>query len=443
MVLNKKIWMWLCLFLAIALQVQITLPGNESYTGLRLSLADASLPILGLAVLSSLLLKKSFWPQWQSKWTIPAVCILSTTVAMGIIGGYFYTGEWSKWALFNKGIGWGILISYFLLGAWITTNCSGHAVKILMQGFVYFFCILCLALIITMFTEHILTSPPLTPMEYPIDGLMDNRNVYSLLMLCVFGFIICGHRSVQELFPAWLLPSFSFLIPFFVLYNGSRVSWIAIAIIILSALFILGKNAVLKILLPFSAGLIICFGLLSMDLRDNNIFKGPITNLSDSYQYIADTEDSELGNDTQAYPKKMSYVGDSNRLIILKHSLDLWKTSPIIGVGIGTSQKEQLKDFGQILSVIDSTPLWVLTEMGLLGLLVFSGFFIFCFVTVWKSAKQSDGIYGVLSLGMILCLMTFGTMCLLHEFTYTRFIWFLLGLSMAVPANMRQERQEP
>lgn len=443
MALEKKIWIWLCLFVVIALQIQITLPGSDSYTGLRLSLADVVLPLAGIIVAASLLLRKSHWPQWPSKWTIPALLMLSAVMLMGIVNGYFYTGEWSKWALFNKGVGWCILLSYFLLGAWITTNCTENILKWSLQGFVCFFCVTGLILIGVMFAEHVLTKYYLTSLEYPIQGFIDNRNVYALLMLCAGSFLYAGHKKMPELFPAMLVPVFSFLMPFFVMYNGSRVSWMAIALLIVSLTFIYKRDSLKKIILPFFTGLIISAGILASNLQDNNVFRGPITNLSDSYQYVKDTENSQLGNDAQAYPKKMSYVGDSNRLVISKHSLELWKTSPVIGVGIGTSQKEQVKDFGEILSVIDSTPLWVLTEMGLLGLLIFSGFFIFCFVTVWKSAKQNKGIYGTLSLGMVLSLIAFATMCLLHEFTYTRFIWFLLGLSMAAPINKHQERQEP
>ena len=428
--------------MAIAIQVQITLPGDEAYTGLRICLADLFIPILGLAVLASLLLKKSVWPHWHSKWTLPAMGLMSAVIVMGIVNGYFYNGEWSFWALFNKGLGWPVLLSYFLLGAWITTNCRTPCLQGFTRSFAYFFLLPAVALAGTLFLEHVLTKYYLSPLEYPIQGFMDNRNLYALLLVCCGGYIYMGHLKAPKLFPAWLVPAYSFFIPFFMMYNGSRVSWIVALVFLAGLIALYRKSSLKKILLPFAVATTICAAILASGLQDNNVFRGPITNLSDSYEYVTNTAPEEIGEDADAYPSKMYYVGDSNRLVIIKHSLGLWSTSPVIGVGIGTSQKYQTKDFGQILSVIDSTPLWILTEMGLVGLIVFSGFFIFCFVHIWKASKIYDGVYGVILTGALFSMVMFAVTCLLHELTYTRFIWLLLGLAMASPASMRQTPQE-
>ena len=89
-------------FLAIALQIQVTLFSSEDYLGLRVNLADFILPLLGLFILISLLLKRSVWPRWSGKFGYWAIALLSAAMLLACVNGYLTLGHWSNWALVNK-----------------------------------------------------------------------------------------------------------------------------------------------------------------------------------------------------------------------------------------------------------------------------------------------------------------------------------------------------
>lgn len=452
---HHKYWIYLSVFLGVALQVQLTLPSHDGYIGLRLNLADLTLPIVGIIILISLFQKKSIWPGWLSNLTLPLLGLLSAVVCFGILNGYFFTGFWNMWALLNKGVGWAVLVSYSLLAAWITTNCPPEALKAFLKSFIYTFSVLALGNMFCLLIEHYTCTQDIFPMNYPTQGLMANRNVFALLFLCIFGFIMIVRGSDAIRFHPLFISAFLLLIPLFILYNGSRILWIAFPVIFISVLLLNPKNLFKGVFLPLIAGVCLVALLLSLGRPCNIRYIRPANNLLQAFEYVHNSNHSKPQQTAPAITAKdnppaastqplndLSYKGDAVRLINIKHSLNLWKQSPFIGVGIGTSHKKQIEDFGKILSVVDCTPLWVLTEMGVMGLLVFTGFFLFCFITLLRSVQTRHDIYDKLAKGTLLCMAAFAIMCLLHELTYTRFIWFLLGLALAMPAKRHLQTQE-
>ena len=99
--------------LAVALQVQATLPIGES--GVRVAVSDLFLPItliyMGLWLLAA---------PTRLKWRIPGVwwwlTAISIALTISLIIGYQSFGEWSLWALLNKWSGWFALACYFAIG---------------------------------------------------------------------------------------------------------------------------------------------------------------------------------------------------------------------------------------------------------------------------------------------------------------------------------------
>ena len=129
---------------------------------------------------------------------------------------------------------------------------------------------------------------------------------------------------------------------------------------------------------------------------------------------------------------------DQVRYVTLIDSIDLWKDSPIIGAGIGSYMPFQIDKRGYFIEIIDSTPLWILAEMGLIGLALFSVMFGLFAVGLWKRARSGDKI----AESVLLILFIFALGSLVHQLLYFRPVWFLLGFALAKPAYSEDKSGE-
>jgi hypothetical protein len=125
----------LCAFIGLAIQIQMTIGHSADSIGLRVNLGDLALPFAGILILGTLLLRKTIWPRWQIPlglfWPVALSCLL----CFAMWNGHHTTGAWSQWAIINKFIGWLVLMAYFCLGAWITTNFGEAPIKIFLKIF--------------------------------------------------------------------------------------------------------------------------------------------------------------------------------------------------------------------------------------------------------------------------------------------------------------------
>ena len=137
---------------------------------------------------------------------------------------------------------------------------------------------------------------------------------------------------------------------------------------------------------------------------------------------------------------EITYAGDNFRLQVLNISKDMIMDRPVIGSGLGSSFIVQKEIRGTRFDVIENTPVWLWVETGLIGLAAFVVFYFLCVKTLWQRRKADD-FYGALSRGMLVAIGCFSVMTCLHELMYTRQIWFLLGLSLALPLAAIKMRQ--
>ena len=128
---------------------------------------------------------------------------------------------------------------------------------------------------------------------------------------------------------------------------------------------------------------------------------------------------------------------DSDRLAISVRALNLWREAPIIGVGLGTFIYLERKN-SQRAVTIHTTFLWLLTEAGLIGVGLYAGFAMMCFLTLLRAdrGKQADPLAtGMLGIGLVFLGASVGT-----EVMYQRYFWFLLGLALFLPSMSNQSR---
>lgn len=127
---------------------------------------------------------------------------------------------------------------------------------------------------------------------------------------------------------------------------------------------------------------------------------------------------------------KYTIIRDSSnqeRLETIYRAISLFKESPIFGTGLGFFVENSTRWFREQI-VIHSTPIWILTEFGLVGFCIMG----FIFFSVMKSTIQ-DGMKSPRNRAVILLLIVFATFGLVHDIFYQRIFWLSLGVCLAQP----------
>jgi O-antigen ligase len=398
-------------FFAIALQVQITLFESSNYRGLRVGLGDLFLPITGLIVLASLILRKSNWPQWALKHTYIWIAVLASTMTLSTA-----LGSLSSWALINKYVGFLILCCYFLLGGWIAQNVK-DALPLFTKWFCGFF-VLTIAASAALVNIQALVPLPLWLSDFPWDGFMANRNAYMVAAVFVMISLLVVSKAYDPSFK-WIQYLFWLLLPVFSLYNSSRAGWILFTAIIV-LYFLRDSIAKAKTILPL---ILIGIILTAASLYTSKV---PIAVMLHQFQMLSSISNNEV-------EEGQVYNTNQERWIAIEDGLDLYNQSnPLIGAGIGNYRVFQEEKRGEFINIIDFTALWLLVETGALGLLCFLGFFIACSYTLYQRAyrepnQENENIYYQ---AILFFMIAFAAITFTHELMYTRFVWFVLGLGL-------------
>ncbi|GJL84461.1 MAG: hypothetical protein DHS20C02_02360 [Micavibrio sp.] len=430
----------LCATFAIFLQVQITLFETTDYAGLRINLADLLLPFTGIFILYSLLSNKTKWPHWQKPFGILWLVALTVVMTLSLMNGYRLSGELSSWALLNKFTGWFILIAYLYAGAWLATNYAEITIRPLIKPFVFCFLLISSvsAVSIIMVGYDLLPlslARLIIPDYYQLESMMGNRNALAFLFAVITVFITIFSARHPDIIPRWSLILFWSFFPALLCLNGSRAMWLA-AVLLLIYLGITNKQIFLRfIFLPILFGSIFFVSVLHEGQR--NLIFTPFVSSSKLYNHtLRDTKEEQH-----------IHGGDNARMKIIESSLERWQQSPIIGAGIGGGVAYQQVKYGETIDVIDNSMLWILTDMGLIGLVTFLACFAAMLAALWPYFLEKKQALSPERQTFLICtflmLLVFGLFSLVHEILYSRFLWFILGLALALPHQHQTKSSDP
>lgn len=416
------------IYFGIALQIQATLGETENYLGLRINLGDLLLPIAGIIVLNSLIAKKSRWPEWRVKYGYGWIIALILAILLANVNSYLVNGMWSRWGLLNKGIGWLVLMTYFFLGAWLTTNFDDKPIRYFMKSLLFFFIGALPFFLIILILKDMGFDLGIATISYPLSGFMANRNAYGFLLVACLLFTTLFSYSKKPIIPLIWVQILWGLLPLALVYNGS------LACIGMSGIVIIGilmkKRSHLQILLPLLIGVIFLFIFIEPEI----IFK------KRQIKRIAGlTTFSQENIKIKKNGLEIGLAKDRLRISLIKDSFELWQQHPIFGAGLGSFMVDQIATYGGLTDTIHSTSLWIMTEMGIVGLLIFVSFYILCLKALWKRGPSKENFSSIFSFATFYFLLCFGLMSLVHEFIYTRHMWMIMGFALAVPIAMRVE----
>lgn len=121
---------------------------------------------------------------------------------------------------------------------------------------------------------------------------------------------------------------------------------------------------------------------------------------------------------------------------LLKDSFVMWLENPFFGAGLGAFYTGSEAIYG--FSIVQhNSVLWVLSEMGLFGFLMFFVLFLSMARFVFFSAKR-----GMRHNAVILLLLSLGAMAMFHEMLYQRIFWLFLGAVIAVSMSGKSHALE-
>ncbi len=415
--------------LALALQIHFNLFAHAGYKGLLFNIADLLLPFLGIYVAFSLLTQKSEWPIWQKPFGYWAPALMSLCIVFGVLNGYRLLGVWEPWSVFNKGIGWFVLMSYLMLGAWFAANYSSLIRQYFIQPFIIFLCVTCiiemgLRLIVTheIFPESVFFAEG----RYPqVMGFMVNRNALAMLYCSSLALGSVFLTSNVEL---TRIENYGFrllwaILPLFFVMNGSRtILLIAVPLI----LFMLFKNwrLFLKQIAPLMLPSFMFMPLLNI---------AQLNVLLEKYLGLL----PKIAANESARAAELS-VSDSYRIKFITDGLQLYRQNPITGAGIGANKLYHLAEGEREQTVLDNSLIWVLTEMGPAALIAFFSSYLAMFLSLKNKIKQTMITWhSTFYLSVIFMMMVFGIFSLFHEVLYSRFLWVFLGLGLGLPISQQ------
>ena len=432
----------LCFLTALSLQIQVTLFKSPTYLGLRINLTDLLVPFAGAAILATLLARKSLWPQWRMPHVYAWMGALTALITLSLLHTHFTYGEISRWALVNKFGGWFVLVAIMGMGAWIASNATQKNLERFIKIFLAFGLFVVAhqlaILLLDLFPSAKIWIEPYKYFRFPMAGFMANRNAFGLLFICTLAIATCFHFLQPRTAPAFVVYGLYFLLPLFLVFNSSRAVFLTLCLMLPALLIVLGrhnKRTALILMITIAAGALFS-GTLLHDKKDQIfIFKNT------PYEFLlhqSDTDDQDNALIAEGVRENIEYPGDSMRLVILKDAQTMFGENPILGNGLGSMLLYQEKTHGQMINLIDCTPLWILVEMGAIALLIFAAFYLRVAQSLYKAWKEDEEFSKTLHMSLMFLLFAFTFMSLFHEIMYTRFIWFFLGLGLALPARMRQ-----
>lgn len=421
-----------CAALGASVQIQTTL--NIGGSAIRVSLSD----IVALLLLpaAAFLFAKNV-PVFRQRLE-PAIGALAVAATM-VIGYGFAIGAWrlghiESWAVV-KAVGWLSLVYYGVLGLAFVVTFQQTAPKVLAVSFLGTAAVL-LAIHSVFFA---LASDWIGSYAYRYQGFLDNPNAQGFVLLCALSICLAGQRQLGAWIGEWqrdLLTGFLLA----GIIHASSLAAVGSTIIVL-LVHLLARPPGIRPFLRVCVFAVLAIGL-SIGARSASVgtvskfVRTGLHDLSDKFGYvigpILSQEDQEALDPSKARDFSIQVRWES-----YVKAFEEWTEAPLFGRGLGTHLADNRKssDKGRPAQQIHNTGLWILSEMGLVGLVVFGGLcgvLVHRFWRTYASARESDPDASDTMYAMLLILLGWLVMSMAHELLYQRVLWLALGATLGV-----------
>jgi O-antigen ligase len=365
-------------------------------------------------------------PEWRIKHLRLGLVLLTLVIFLSIFNGYLAMGSWSMWAVVNKGVGWLVLISYFLVGGWLTSVASMKNFRPVIRATVLFSALSSLVSFViytaSRFGVHL--SQGETYANERIRGFAENPNAFGIMVVAISFASLVFLEGESKRWRSVYLVAISLSLAGAIM-SGSRSALLAILIV--------GPLIALLRLCPFTTLVRVVIGATLVTIL--------VTFAPNLIQQIA-TYLSATIKMTPLPPYFLHGGGglegsNNHRMSNILTAIDMWKNHPFIGIGLGSFFETASSFQYKAPSVLHNTAVWILVETGLIGLVVFVGFFVWVYGSIFRLHRlvRSDAM---LSMGIVL-LSTFVAASVGTEILYQRYFWLFAGCVL-VSSSANQPR---
>ena len=353
-------------------------------------------------------------PQWRLRKLPLYIAICTLVVALSYIIGLRSIG-WSDWAFTNKFLGWFVLLAYGATGALIALRLR-DGFSLVMKTIVATAC----SIVFLEFLARMLIAANwqygLTLATFQMSGFSQNRNAFGFaLLICICCLLAARHE--RRIIPLGILLAAQW-------FSGSRAILGALPIVVAAA----GMKRAISL----------------YDLAKMLLVTGLIISFMIAFPYLLEVGNAIIGHlskggaalpslDLQITTTQFSDErSNAERMSSIVGGVYLFLENPLFGAGLG-AYFEQTQASGKAV-IIHSTIIWLLAEMGIVGLLAFAVPALHLFLDSWKHANTDRG-----ALVIFLIFLGFGITSLVHELLYQRVFWLILGLVIAtIPRSKRK-----
>ncbi|MBT4039775.1 MAG: O-antigen ligase family protein [Rhodospirillales bacterium] len=404
---------------AVGLQILTTV--HFGATAVRFGITDLLIPVVFIIWFAVRRCGAPSTIQWQVPHLWVWLGLMSGWLVISVFIGHYKMGEWTIWAVVSKGVGWFSLITYFWAGGILRTWGDYHNrerfFRVLVL-FAAFACIVSFGFFVTYKSGFQLNWGEVGNYDR-LRGFSQNTNAFAILTSIAF--VICiGCTNPKPLFTPIVESLIGGVFLAGILLCGSRSGFLAVLV---GTIGLAIARALRWRAVAFSVIIALGIGLLVLVFAEagNNILA-----------------EKDGGGGHSAYLLHSPMVSNKSldhRLTNIQSAISLWRDSPITGIGIGGFLANSSRLTLNNPSTLHNSALWVLTEMGLVGLALFSGFFLYVTWHLYRRARAVPSSRDAQLLFAIL--LGFAAASIGTEILYQRHLWFLGGFLLALPTSVR------
>ena len=388
--LSKSTGDWLCPFVgrlgilgSLLFAYIVLLPVQlKTDLGFRLAPSDGVLGVALLLSFARLKFKRGAW----SLWHLGVLCIFSLgTLISGIRDGYL-----GQYALVQKDIG---ILMFFATYAVVTNAATSWSkIRWFLRAFVVsaaLYNLLALAGFLLSWLG-ILDFPWLNYGRFRLSGMLIDPNAYGSLLLVVYTIHVANQHNDASIGTGFLDTFLASTLVLGILLTFSRSAWLGLAAVFIVSSVVRPRLA-LRIAVVAGFAIAIAFLALGRESR--------------SFIYTMATRPP----------------GIEIRLDTTAEAVDMFAQSPIFGIGVG-------RFFETRGRIIHNTPLWILTEFGLVGFAIFVGFVSSVLYRGWRAFRLAPDSERALVLGLVLAHVAMLGLSFGIEAFYQRHWWIVMAL---------------
>ena len=342
----------------------------------------------------------------------------SLLLAYGLILGYANFGS-NPWALINRGFGWLVILGYAGTGIALALLFEERTGRRILRLFVTVGAALAALQMALLIASKLGFPPPEEAFRVPLRGYANNANAFAFQMtMTAIAAVVADRVGVLGPGKRWL-PGVLFLTGLAVCFSASRTGiGMFVMVLVLSVLFAMPeeRRAALTTSIASAAGVVLAaVAIVRLPVLGGAFGSGRI----------------------RIRESVLDPHSDAEHWQILVDGWNLWLERPIFGHGLGAYVESQLADTGQF-QVFHSVPLWLMAEMGLVGLFV--GLACCGWLALGACRMMRSPAHRAWGTGLMMVLICWSAGIMLHDLFYQRTFWFLVGLALGLPPTTRGSR---